>query len=336
MFSRVLIDLASTASFKLAECIQQKLFSLDLYSMGATQAGRVNIANVTEPLLDASAPSQRARSHRRISTPRDILSGIIVGVLHRLVPCRMDDLQMPRVAALVRQLRQRVTLVLLCTILTTPIAVYLLCRGMATYISSAEHPECSGPLRTWLVGFLILQLLWPIRMLYLSIIILGWCLIAAIFLHQTQCQQLNKFLVHAALLQIVQAILLLVSNIAAVTARPLIEELNEILHYDGTAPEVLERIMIVPTPSISVEEECVICISREDEDEMQWRQLFCGHRFHEPCLLKWLRKARRCPVCRLDLHDAYRQHLSSSFDIRVAEAGNPNSSMQPGSTVVLI
>mmetsp|Transcript_62090 Transcript_62090/g.131158 ORF Transcript_62090/g.131158 Transcript_62090/m.131158 type:complete len:547 (-) Transcript_62090:75-1715(-) len=38
----------------------------------------------------------------------------------------------------------------------------------------------------------------------------------------------------------------------------------------------------------------------------RWRQVQCGHRFHEDCLFEWLRKARvpsarRCPVCRHSL-----------------------------------
>eukprot|EP00929_Paragymnodinium_shiwhaense_P047671 TRINITY_DN24173_c0_g1_i1.p1 TRINITY_DN24173_c0_g1~~TRINITY_DN24173_c0_g1_i1.p1 ORF type:complete len:491 (-),score=117.57 TRINITY_DN24173_c0_g1_i1:144-1616(-) len=30
----------------------------------------------------------------------------------------------------------------------------------------------------------------------------------------------------------------------------------------------------------------------------KWRQLRCGHKFHEECLFAWLRKAKRCPMCR--------------------------------------
>mmetsp|Transcript_62893 Transcript_62893/g.132769 ORF Transcript_62893/g.132769 Transcript_62893/m.132769 type:complete len:522 (-) Transcript_62893:51-1616(-) len=36
-----------------------------------------------------------------------------------------------------------------------------------------------------------------------------------------------------------------------------------------------------------------------------WRQLRCGHIFHERCLIEWLSRARKCPLCRMDLHARY-------------------------------
>jgi hypothetical protein len=34
-----------------------------------------------------------------------------------------------------------------------------------------------------------------------------------------------------------------------------------------------------------------------------WRRLKCGHRFHEQCLFQWLRKAKRCPLCRCHMRE---------------------------------
>mmetsp|Transcript_107632 Transcript_107632/g.303131 ORF Transcript_107632/g.303131 Transcript_107632/m.303131 type:complete len:517 (-) Transcript_107632:115-1665(-) len=35
----------------------------------------------------------------------------------------------------------------------------------------------------------------------------------------------------------------------------------------------------------------------------KWRRLCCGHQFHEQCLFEWLRKAKRCPICRCHMRE---------------------------------
>jgi hypothetical protein len=36
----------------------------------------------------------------------------------------------------------------------------------------------------------------------------------------------------------------------------------------------------------------------------KWRRLRCGHQFHEECLFKWLKKAKKCPTCRCHMRHA--------------------------------
>lgn len=241
-----------------------------------------------------------------LEVPRDALGRLVLGLLHTMLPGRLNDLQTPRVSGLVRQLRQRVTLALCCTVLTAPIALWLLVRGVATYLVT-DSPDCGGPLRIWLLGFLMLQLAWPICMPSLTLLLLGWCLGALLLMHEpANCTRIHEFLIEASALQTVQAALLLVAAIAALTARPLVQRLGELLNHNGTDPEIVTHILVVDPSDVPPEEECIICLSREDEDEVPWRQLACGHRFHQTCLLEWLAKARRCPVCRMDLHVAYR------------------------------
>lgn len=77
-----------------------------------------------------------------------------------------------------------------------------------------------------------------------------------------------------------------------------------------THEEVLSRILAGPQPEMGSDAECAICLGDEggvDEGGLlsDWRVLRCGHKFHEGCLLAWLQRARRCPLCRLDLHVAY-------------------------------
>jgi hypothetical protein len=51
--------------------------------------------------------------------------------------------------------------------------------------------------------------------------------------------------------------------------------------------------------------ECVVCLGVCEEERPcingirpRWCRLRCGHCFHEDCILEWLWKAQRCPVCR--------------------------------------
>eukprot|EP00427_Karlodinium_veneficum_P034200 CAMPEP_0169279882 /NCGR_PEP_ID=MMETSP1016-20121227/55265_1 /TAXON_ID=342587 /ORGANISM="Karlodinium micrum, Strain CCMP2283" /LENGTH=120 /DNA_ID=CAMNT_0009368079 /DNA_START=419 /DNA_END=781 /DNA_ORIENTATION=- len=109
-------------------------------------------------------------------------------------------------------------------------------------------------------------------------------------------------------LQTLQAGFLIAAAAAALSARPIVQQIGEMLGHGGTSPEVITKITTLGNANIHAEEECVICLSRDDEEGVPWRQLVCNHRFHEPCLLEWLQKSHKCPVCRLDLHNAY--HLN--------------------------
>lgn len=239
--------------------------------------------------------------------PQDRMGRFLLGFLQAMLPVGVNDLQAPRVAGLVRQLRQRFKLVLVCSLLTAPIAVWLLIRGVTTYMATGDAPGCHGPLRIWLLGFLMLQLAWPICMPSLTLLLLGWCL-GALVLYQEprECEGIHSFLIEASVLQSVQAALLLVAGVAALTARSLVQRLGDLLNQNGTDPDVLSKIKVLQASEVPPEEDCIICLSREEGETVPWRQLSCMHRFHEKCLLEWLGKARRCPVCRLDLHEAYR------------------------------
>lgn len=74
--------------------------------------------------------------------------------------------------------------------------------------------------------------------------------------------------------------------------------------------EVVDAIFEGPPAEPPINSECAICLegsAGEAEVERgslltEWRALPCGHRFHGVCLREWLLRARRCPLCRLDLH----------------------------------
>ncbi len=44
-------------------------------------------------------------------------------------------------------------------------------------------------------------------------------------------------------------------------------------------------------------EECMICMDKFEEGQ-ELRQLPCLHRYHRPCIDRWLEMARECPVCK--------------------------------------
>ncbi|CAE7338808.1 sip3, partial [Symbiodinium natans] len=100
--------------------------------------------------------------------------------------------------------------------------------------------------------------------------------------------------------------------------RPLLERLREALSTTGTDPEVLVLIPAVPADERPADEDCVICLGGCSGEETSWRRLKCGHRFHHDCLMSWLKKAFRCPVCRLDVNSAYQSEAAAAAQARPA------------------
>jgi hypothetical protein len=68
-----------------------------------------------------------------------------------------------------------------------------------------------------------------------------------------------------------------------------------------------------------------------------WRRLRCGHRFHEACLFTWLRKAKRCPICRTHIREvpAWRRSEAASSAMQAGLTSTvPNSTAAPQDTIV--
>lgn len=297
---------------------------------GPSPNGSVNEAGLdtgsVDPLLALEAGTEAVTSEappvetrRGASAARDPLGRVVFALVHATVPARFEELQTPRVAPLVQRLRCRVGLALGATVATLPIAFWQLIVGAITYIST-EKPACGGPMRIWLLGFLILQLVWPTCMPSATMLLLGWCLGALLLLRDPPgCPNLHDFVVQALLLQCLQTLLLFLATYAAVMVQPLLQQLKDLLSERGTAQDIIDLIKIVPASQMPSEEECVICMDCEEEG-VPWLELKCAHRFHETCLLQWLKKARRCPMCRIDLHEAYAQ------DLAVVDPGPPGVS----------
>jgi len=63
-----------------------------------------------------------------------------------------------------------------------------------------------------------------------------------------------------------------------------------------------------------------------------WRRLKCGHQFHEQCLFEWLRKARRCPMCRAHVRkDSKTKSSRNRAASTRTDAGSRSSALPRGS-----
>ena len=50
------------------------------------------------------------------------------------------------------------------------------------------------------------------------------------------------------------------------------------------------------------EHDCAICLTRLDGRNEATYHGDCPHRFHLPCIAKWMEHGRSCPVCRTPVH----------------------------------
>jgi hypothetical protein len=72
----------------------------------------------------------------------------------------------------------------------------------------------------------------------------------------------------------------------------------------GAAPEVVERLPLVEYAAAEgwCESACSICLGDFEEGELL-RELPCSHKFHGPCVDRWLQQRRTCPLCVHDVHE---------------------------------
>mmetsp|Transcript_35811 Transcript_35811/g.76369 ORF Transcript_35811/g.76369 Transcript_35811/m.76369 type:complete len:312 (-) Transcript_35811:63-998(-) len=65
--------------------------------------------------------------------------------------------------------------------------------------------------------------------------------------------------------------------------------------------EVSRRLRVAPPQEVGLDSTCSICF--DPVCSRAWRELACGHCFHEGCILRWVQSAAHphCPLCRFDL-----------------------------------
>ena len=79
------------------------------------------------------------------------------------------------------------------------------------------------------------------------------------------------------------------------------------LHQTLYIAEVNEAKLTIKEPKETKEvpyamELCAIC---HEEDRVVRHTLPCNHRFHLHCITRWLRNNDTCPMCRMDLKNAF-------------------------------
>ena len=68
----------------------------------------------------------------------------------------------------------------------------------------------------------------------------------------------------------------------------------------------------IPHKKNRTEAFCPICIDYENKEPFEI--LSCSHSFHPSCISPWLKKSRRCPVCRSVVRKKTAQEILSNLD----------------------
>jgi len=187
-------------------------------------------------------------------------------------------------------------------------------------------PEPCKSIHEWLWAYCLVLTVMPFCQAFAGPLLLGWAAFGLILRsHSEGCAAeapklynfVDTMLYHAiatcALMALCLASMWYVRHKARSVAR-------EWAPVGPLCKEVLRRILaddLVATPADMVE--CSICLEGTQQAEQgeasheaseagsakPWCKLRCGHAFHQPCLVEWLRRSRQCPLCRVDLPDLY-------------------------------
>mmetsp|Transcript_36201 Transcript_36201/g.63777 ORF Transcript_36201/g.63777 Transcript_36201/m.63777 type:complete len:475 (-) Transcript_36201:60-1484(-) len=259
----------------------------------------------------------------------NFLAPVLLRVL-RGHPADVDGAHETQTRRLMCRLRRQLSISACFFCLHSAVIVVCLLKSFST-LAEAKGEQCSGLVRTWLFILLGMQLSGPLSVLIAAlgrcclgplvvrglllftwpcmlIILLIWC-IAPIYM-ASDCPAFRKIGFQAFMLQIMSNFLLLMSLVYVMSARPNIIRLSSIITRSAFSLDMIAKVPAVELPN---REECVICLGCEEDEEAPtqgqeedaevkarppWRRLECGHVFHEQCLFTWLRKTKRCPVCR--------------------------------------
>lgn len=277
--------------------------------MSAEEAIAAEEGGATAPLLQRPPPRNPFEGLDQAG--RYPTSALVAPLVQTLVPGR-SNVSQPRASSLVQELRYRLLGMVFCIFLTTPLAFLLLFEGTASFIEASDV-RCSANDRLLILCCMLLQLCWPVCMPQFNLMLFAWVLSAVPVVHKFGAYEpARHFLLQASMLLLAEFLLVLVAAVAAVAVRPLLERLREALSTTGTDPEVLKLIEELAPGDEPADEDCVICLGGTS-GEAKWLQLKCGHRFHRDCLMSWLKKAFRCPVCRLDVNSAYQPGLITAI-----------------------
>jgi len=201
---------------------------------------------------------------------------------------------------------------------------------------------CNRPLRCWVLVHCLLQVLQaPVRLIFftqlchvqrqngdiqecvrmltlsqawkasktVSIVTYGWFILGVVWLlNSTHCNPCPG-VYHLSLAAILTAMLRLLVTLGvfyhSFPPRPQ-EEPQPSTKPRGASQDMIDFMPLVEFGPHSradvLESSCAVCLS-----EFEWgdvlRRLPCGHHFHSPCIDRWLRRNKVCPLCLQDIEE---------------------------------
>jgi len=237
----------------------------------------------------ATAPFAVPRSSAT-ATARETVSGrLVFQMLRARGPNGVEGFRGPRARRLVTQLRQHIIMGFVCSTLGIAAVAWLFARG-TNALASAQGDNCKGPLRDWLMSYLLLQVIGPICMPlavgvrrlcpYLgrvllqivgpgsAIILLGWCIAAVAYVRAPDsCPSLLGVPSEALAVQSLSVLLLIAASTSLLSAQPIIGRLDDILARSSSASEHAALIAVVPDDDVPPPDECPICLGCYEEED---------------------------------------------------------------------
>lgn len=178
----------------------------------------------------------------------------------------------------------------------------LLAQGVA--------PECQ-PLHHWLLGYCVALTMLPFCFAIAGPLVVWWAANGGVIRSNMSddCKKASPelwfFVDQVLYLSLATCVSMLFVSVIVMVMRRRISRIQRLWGPNGPAEEAVLRQITTGSPAEVPEgHECTICLD-DTTSSARWRSLPCGHVFHESCLVQWLQRAHRCPLCRLDLHAAY-------------------------------
>ncbi|XP_034660475.1 E3 ubiquitin-protein ligase RZF1-like [Drosophila subobscura] len=97
-----------------------------------------------------------------------------------------------------------------------------------------------------------------------------------------------------------------------------------VVERDGIIAALAER-KVLASELVGDDKECSVCKESLQADEIL-KSMPCKHEFHKHCLIRWLREARTCPLCRCNVQGrqlVYRQ-FSRNMEMQSRRTRHPH------------
>ncbi|CAL1156399.1 unnamed protein product [Cladocopium goreaui] len=223
----------------------------------------------------------------------------------------------------IRRLRCPVMLCLASLLLSLITQAWCAVDGWNVYGGGLDVPAQCKTLKYWLSAYLASTLL-PLTTSLVLALPLGVIAMATGILVRAMtpasCEEeassLWQFINEVSVKGLVCLVALtIILGVTSSSIFPTLRDIEDRWGVSGSAmTEVIESIQSSGDVDVPDGTECAICLGNSCSESGQresWRSLPCQHHFHKDCLLEWLARKMRCPLCRMDLHWAYHSQAAS-------------------------